>query len=262
PLPPGSAYKWDVMIAALAAQEPWWEPGTMHGYHAHTYGWLVGEVIRRVSRKSPGRYLREEIAGPLGLDFHIGLAESEHRRVAEIVPPDMPVPDEPNPLAERLSDPNSMAFKAIANPPELGLPGSANTSEWRAAELPAANGHGNARGLARLYGALARGGEIDGVRVLTPEANQRATEEQCQGPDAILGVNMRWALGFALNPPDEKSLGPNPRAFGHSGWGGSLGFADPDARMGFGYAMNKMLLTSTTADPRWKPLIDAVYSSL
>jgi len=261
-LPPGSAYKWDVMTGALAAQEPWWEPGTMHGYHAHTYGWLVGEVVRRVSGKSPGTYFREEIARPLDLDFHIGLPADDEARVAAVIPPEMPAPGEPNPIAELLSDPQSMAFNAIANPPELGLPQSANTREWRAAEMPAANGHGNARALARLYGALARGGEIDGVRVLSAEQIGRATTGQCRGPDAILGVNMRWALGFALNPPDEMSLGPNRRSFGHSGWGGSLGFADPDAGMGFGYAMNKMLLGNGVSDPRWKPLIDAVYESI
>ncbi len=262
PLPPGSAYKWDVMTAALAAQEPWWEPGTKHGYHAQTYGWLVGEVVRRISGKSLGTFLRDEVARPLGVDFHIGLPAEHHSRAADIIPPDPPKPGEPNPFEQLFSHPDSMAFKAIANPPELAMPASANTPEWRAAEIPASGGHGNARALGRVYGALARGGDLEGIQILTPEAIQRATAEQCRGPDAILGVNMRWALGFALNPPDEMSLGPNPRSFGHSGWGGSLGFADPDAGIGFGYAMNKMMLSSAISDPRWKPMIDAVYESL
>lgn len=261
PLPPGSAFKWEVMTEALAKETPWWEPGTKHGYHAFTYGWLVGEVVRRVTGKSVGAYFRDEIGEPLGLDFHIGLAAEHDGRTAEIIPSDPPQPGETNFLMEMLRDPQSMPFKVLANPPDLFAPGVVNTREWRAAEVPAANGHGNARSVARLYGALARGGELNGVRVLSPRAIERATVEQAYGPDEAMGLNMRPALGFFLTSADAK-LGPNPRAFGHSGAGGSLGFADPDTRVGFGYAMNRMIQEDTLTDPRWAPLIDAVYASL
>jgi CubicO group peptidase (beta-lactamase class C family) len=261
PLPPGSAFKWEVMTEALAKETPWWEPGTKHGYHAFTWGWLVGEVIRRVSGKSVGTYWREEIAEPLGLDFHIGLGPEHDSRTAEIIPADPPPPGETNFVMEMLRDPQSMSFRVLANPPDLFAPGVVNSRDWRAAEIPAANGHSNARAVARLYGALARGGELDGVRVLSTEAIERGTVEQARGPDEVMRLNLRPALGFVLTSPDAR-LGPNPRAFGHSGAGGSLGFADPDAKVGFGYAMNRMLQENTLTDPRWAPLIDAVYASL
>ena len=160
-----------------------------------------------------------------------------------------------------LKDPESLPFKVLANPPDLFQPGVVNTREWRAAEIPAANGHGNARALARLYGALARGGELNGVRVLSPAAIERATTEQASGKDEVMGLDLRTALGFVLTSPDA-TMGPNPRAFGHSGAGGSLGFADPDAKIGFGYTMNRMIQPPTLNDPRWGPMIDAVYASL
>jgi CubicO group peptidase (beta-lactamase class C family) len=261
PLPPGSAFKWDVMTEALAKEEPWWEPGTKHGYHAFTWGWLVGEVMRRVTGKSVGTYFRKEIAEPLDLDFHIGLGAEHGARTAEIIPSDPPPPGETNFVMEMLRDPQSMSFRVLANPPDFFTPGVVNSRNWRAAEIPAANGHSNARAVARLYGALARGGELDGVRVLSLEAIERATAERAHGRDEVMGLNLRTALGFVLTSPDAL-LGPNPRAFGHSGAGGSLGFADPDARIGFGYAMNRMLQGDTLTDPRWAPLIDAAYASL
>ncbi len=262
PLPAGAIYKWDMMTAALAAQEPWWEPGTKHGYHALTYGWLVGEVVRRITGKSLGTYFREEVAEPLGLDFHIGLAPEHDARTAEMTPVPLPQPGDANPLAQVLSKPGSMPFKAFVVSPDMMQPGHANTREWRAAEIPSANGHSNARALARVYGALARGGELDGLRVLSQQAIDRAIVEQSNGPDAVLaGLPTRIGLGFFLTMP-ESPLGPNERAFGHAGAGGSLGFADLDAKVGFGYVMNKMIATPDLIDPRWSSLIDAVYASL
>jgi CubicO group peptidase (beta-lactamase class C family) len=261
PLPAGSAFKWEVITEALGSEEPWWEPGSRHGYHAFTWGWLVGEVIRRVTGQSVGTYFRKEIGEPLGLDFHIGLAPEDDARTAEVISPDLPEPGETNFVMEMLRDPQSMPFKVLANPPDLFLPGVVNTRDWRAAEIPAANGHGNARAVARFYGALARGGELDGVRVVSSEAIERATVEQASGRDEVLGLDLRVGLGYALTGP-ETPLGPNPRAFGHSGAGGSLGFADLDARVGFGYTMNRMIQPPTLVDPRWAPLIDAVYSAL
>jgi CubicO group peptidase (beta-lactamase class C family) len=259
-LPKGSLYRWDTMTAALAAQEPWWEPGTTYGYHVLTFGWLVGEVVRRIAGKSLGAYFRDEIAGPLGLDFHIGLAEEHDARTAEVVQA-MPRPEEVARFAQLMADPQSMAFKAVFNPPDLAEQGLANTRAWRAAEIPAANGHGNARSLARLYGALARGGELDGVRVLSTGVIEQAIVEQSSGPDAVLGQNYRYGLGFMLTLP-EHPFGPNPRAFGHTGAGGALGFADLDAGVGFAYTMNQMGTFSGLEDPRWPPLVDALYAAL
>ena len=262
PLPPGSLYDWEVMTSALARQASWWEPGTKHGYHALTYGWLVGEVVRRISGKSPGAYFRDEIAAPLGLDFHIGLGPEHDARTADMIADALPQPGEGNPLVDALNDPESMAYKAFANPPDTIIEGGVNTRQWRAAEIPAANGHGNARALARVYGALACGGELDGVRVLSKHAIDRAIEEQAYGPDAVLvGLPMRVGLGFMLTM-EEAPLGPNPRSFGHGGLGGSLGFADPDGRVGFGYTMNRMLFPPDLLDPRLPAMINAVYEAL
>ncbi|MEO8458280.1 MAG: serine hydrolase domain-containing protein [Chloroflexota bacterium] len=260
PMPIGSMFSWQAMTDALAKQEPWWEPGTKHGYHAFTYGWLVGEVIRRVSGKSVRDYVRDELAVPLGLDFQIGLAESDYARAADCLTDPSP-PDPDNFLLASLSDPTSITFKAIMNPPDAMLPGNVNSREWRTAEIPAANGHTTARSVARLYAALSLGGELDGVRLMSRESVARAATEQCYGPDEVIKLPMRWALGFGLSS-EGVDIGPNPHAFGHSGFGGSLGLADPDARIGFGYVMNQMLNTNTLGDDRWAPLLEAVYAAV
>ena len=261
-LPGQAVYDWDIMVGALAAERPWWEPGTQHGYHAITFGHLVGEVIRRVSGKSPGRFLRDEIARPLGIDLFIGLPAAEERRVATIVPAPPGPNTPPHPLAARFADPESMTFKAFMNPLEHAAPDIMNRRAWRAAEIPAANGHANARTIARLYGALARGGStLDGVRLLRPGTIAAAIVEQARGIDAVLGMEDRFALGFML-PSPMRPFSPNPRAFGHSGAGGALGFADPDARLGFGYVANRTVFSGRGGDPRWPRLIEAVYACL
>ena len=260
PLDDDALFKWDKMTAALAEQEPWWEPGTRHGYHALTFGWLVGEVIRRITGKTPGAYLRDEIAGPLGADFHIGLDAKHDARTADLIPVPPPGPGEPDFFAEVMKYPESAAAKAFMNPPGGMRPGLVNTREWRAAEIPAGNGHGTARALAQLYGALARGGELNGVRVMSKEQIARCSIEQSNGPDELLIINTRFSLGFMMSLPGGE-LGPNPKSFGHPGAGGSLGYADPEAKIGFGYAMNKMQ-TSLLIDPRAIWLIGAVYESL
>jgi CubicO group peptidase (beta-lactamase class C family) len=250
PLPADAIYDWDVMTAALAAQAPWWEPGTRHGYHALTFGHLVGEVIRRASGQSVGSWFREHVAGPLGADYHIGLAAEHDARVSplhgSLAAPSAPgggALELPGPLGQFLkdmTDPTTMTGAAFANPP--GRADRHNTRAWRAAEIPAANGHGSAAALARIYGALARGGSLDGATLLAPESIERAREEQAFGPDAVLGsLPMRFGLGFMLRQ-DLMPISPSPNAFGHPGAGGSIGMADPDARVGFGYVMNKMKL--------------------
>jgi len=263
PILPGEAlYDWDAMVGALAAQEPWWEPGSNHGYHAVTFGWLVGEIVRQVSGKSLGTYFRDAIAKPLGLDFHIGLPDVEHHRVAEMSPIPLPEPGaEGLQLAMMMmSDPEGVAARAFMNPPSMAR--GPNIPEWRRAEIPGANGHGDARSLARVYGALSRGGDVDGVHVLDAAGIARCHEELSHGPDLVLQLTTRFGHGFML-PQDrpDASFGPGKRSFGHPGAGGSLGFADPDANVGFGYVMNRMG-PHILVDPRATALIDAVYASL
>jgi len=249
PLPVEALFDWTTMCAALALQEPWWKPGSQHGYHPVTYGFLVGEVIRRVAGRSVGQMFREDVAEPLEADFHIGLDAADEERVSNLIggiAPPRPKSGEPAPkikgpmgdFLRDMTDPNTMTGAAFNNP--RMSPSTVNSHEWRAAEIPAANGHGTARALARIYGALARGGEIDGVRILDPASIDRARTEQASGPDATLGqMPMRYGLGFMLRS-DFMQLSPSPNAFGHPGAGGSIGMADPDAKVGFGFTLNKM----------------------
>ena len=247
PLETPVLYDWNAFAAALAEEEPWWEPGTRHGYHAITFGHLVGEVIRRVSGQSVGEYFRAHVAEPLDADFHIGLPDTEHARTSTLQgrlisgDPSKTSADVPEALKNfmrEMADPSTMTGGAFNNP--RIPPDAVNTAEWRRAEIPAANGHGTARALARIYGTLSRGGEIDGVRILESESIERAIAVQADGPDAVLGgMPMRFGLGFMLRSPI-MPLSPSSRSFGHPGAGGSLGMADPDARVGFGYTPNKM----------------------
>jgi CubicO group peptidase (beta-lactamase class C family) len=260
---------WAAMTDALAEEEPWWEPGTAHGYHVNTYGYLIGEVIRRVSGRTPGAYLREEIAGPLGADVHIGLEATEDVRVARYLWPSgdrrseaaqrfegsTPIGDErPELEGDRL-----MVYHAYFNPRGASGTGVVNTREWRAAEIPSTNGHATARGVARVYQALANRGEVDGIRVVDAQALDEATREWSNGHDRVLDRPSRFGLGFQLTQP-ERPLGPGRNGFGHFGAGGSLGFCDPDAGLAFGYVMNQM--GPNWQNPRNRGLIDAVYASL
>src|SRR5580704_3994496 len=259
-LPPEALYDWKTMTDAITAQEPWWVPGTKHGYHAITYGWLVGEVVRRASGKTLGTYFRDEIVTPLGLDAHIGLDAKHDARTSNIIPSPPPAHGEVNPLAALMADPESITFKAIMNPGAVLAPNVVNSRAWRAMELPSANGHATARSIAKAYAALARGGEIDGYRVLTPASIERAYTEQSFGHDEVLKQSTRIGLGFMLSQPGVE-MGPNPHTFGHPGAGGSLGFADPDAKVSFGYTMNQMGI-DPLLDPRAARLFDALYSSM
>jgi len=263
-LPPGAVLQWEVMTEALAAQEPWWEPGAGHGYHVNTYGFLVGEVIRRVTGKTVGGYLRDEITRPAGVDFFIGFGPELDPRCADVIPA-LPGPG----TAERrarlegeqatLAGLSRMRAAAYRNPPDLSGQGIVNTRRWRAAEVPSTNGHGGARAIARFYSALATDGELDGVRVLAPATIQAAMAEQVHGQDLVLERPTRFGLGFQLAMP-ARPLGPSARAFGHFGAGGSLGFADPDARVAFGYAMNQG--REGWQHKHVRDLIDRVYAAL
>jgi CubicO group peptidase (beta-lactamase class C family) len=258
-LPNESLYDWKLMTDTLAAEEPWWVPGERHGYHAVTFGWLLGEVIRRVSGRSVGTYFREELGVPLDLDFHIGLSPAEQARVAPVSSPRMPPEDEDGKrLMEALvSKPHGIVARAFTNP--FSIINGVNTSAWREAEIPSANGHGTARALARLYGALALGGTIDGVRVLGPETIRNCFREESYGTDEILQAVTRFGPGFMLSQDRPgASYGPGLNSFGHPGAGGSVAFADPGAGLGFAYVMNRMG-PYVLIDPRATALIDAVY---
>ncbi|QES04579.1 class A beta-lactamase-related serine hydrolase [Streptomyces venezuelae] len=259
PLSLAEFYDWELTTARLAATEPWWEPGTRSGYHALTYGFLVGEVVRRVTGRRPGAFLREEITGSLGIDFSIGLPEKEAGRAAELVHPRTSAPGEQAAVFAQL-EPAAQA--ALANP-LVGV-AEANSPEWRAAELPAANGHGTARAVAQLYGIYAGRGLSDGRRILSEAAVERAREGQGAGRDLVLGAGFAHAtecgLGLWLSGPNA-SYGPNPRAFGHDGFGGSCGLADPEAGVSLGYVMNRMG-PRIADDPRKTALVEAVYASL
>ena len=260
PLKHEDLFNWDKVTTELARQEPWWPPGSRHGYHAITFGWLVGEVVRRISGKSLGAYFRDEIAKPLDADAHIGIGPEFDARVADILYAPAPKPGERNIFADIAADPSSVGYAAIFNPPTMFSPETTNSRDWRGAEIPGANGHANARALARIYGTLARGGEVDGVKIFGPPEIQRCHIEQSYGPDAVLPLTTRFGLGFMLSQPGAM-MGPNPRAFGHPGAGGSIGFADPDAKIGFGYVMNQMG-NEPLLDPRPARLIEALYASL
>lgn len=255
-LPAGSMLDWAVMTSALAGHEPWWPPGTAHGYHVNTFGFLVGEVVRRVTGQTVGTLLREEVAGPLGADVHIGLPAAEDIRVAEVRWPEVPAgePGAPHGTADRL-----MEHNAYFNPSDLSGVGVVGTRAWRAAEMPSTNAHASARGVARIYAALAAGGIVDGVRVVDGGTLAAAVAEQVDGQDRILHRPSRFGLGFQLTQP-ERPIGHGERGFGHFGAGGSLGFCDPDNGLAFGYLMNRM--GAGWKDPRNRALIDAVYTCL
>ena len=264
PLAPAAIYDWDAMVEALAAQAPWWEPGKAHGYHALTYGWLVGEVIRRVRGKSVGAVVREEIARPLGVDFEIGLGPELDARVAPLLPGPVHEAPDGSPAYDLLgamrSDPEGLLAKVFGNPPLLD-PDAVNSRAWRGAEIPAANGHSNAHSLARIFAALANGGAVGGVRLLSNAAVERARAEQVNGRDEVLPMPTRIGLGFFLSS-EREPLGPNPEAFFHGGAGGSLAVADPENRLSLGYVMNWMHQGLWLADPRPRRLLAEAYACL
>jgi CubicO group peptidase (beta-lactamase class C family) len=246
---------WDVPAAAVAAERPLWEPGTDHGYHALTYGWLVGEVIARITGRSPGRFFAEEVAGPLGLDFHIGLAPEEHHRVAPLMPPP-PRPDgSVDELTARMLDPDHVAYWAFMVGSGFAL--LANDPRMWTAEIPAGNGMATAHALARMYAACI--GDVDGIRLLQPDTLAAATATQAHGEDRVNGYETRYALGFQLPFPFRPMAGPG--SFGHYGLGGSCGFAHLSLGFSFGYTVNQMG-PGTPADPRSVALIDALVGCL
>jgi len=273
PLPVGAFADWDTVVKAIEGQAPFFEPGTAHGYQALTYGWLLGEVIRRVSGQSLGTFFREAIADPLAIDFWIGLPEEHEPRTARMILPDMDL-DEPSPFFQAMLDPNSIQALALGNSGgymdfnDEGIRGF-DSRAAHGAEIGAAGGLTNGRGLAGMYAPLACGGSLNGVEYVSPDGLARmGAVSSAGGRDVTLLAPMRFSLGF-FKAMDNRRGPPGARdsmflpevAFGHPGYGGSIGFADPEARVSFGYNMNRMG-PGVLLNPRGQSLIDAVYLSL
>ena len=249
PMDPAEWFDWHAICARLAAMTPLWEPGTASGYHPVTFGFLAGEIFRRVDGRTIGRALREDIAGPLGLDLWIGLPESEDHRVSEMRrPPAMPA------LGE-MSEPKRLAFYT-----KWSQPGGRGDAAWRRAEIPSANGHATAPALARLMAALAGRGRLDGVQVLAGGAAERASRTRIKGQDLVMPYVMAWGAGFIRNE-GLGIYGPGRESFGHSGWGGSCAFADPVTGVSGAYVMNRQS-AELIDDSRARRLVEAAYEGM
>lgn len=251
PLTNDDLWDWERTTSALAATEAWWVPGTRHAYHTNTYGHLIGEIIRRVSGEMPGARLRS-VTTPLEADVWFGLPELEQHRCAEVIM-DSGATRSGGSIGIG-SDSGEMVSLGYFNPPGYSSMGVVNSVPWRSAQVPSTNGHGTATGIARIYAALLEPG-----RLLSPDLLHEATRIQSQGFCPVLGEETSFGLGFKPTTP-RRPFGPHPRSFGHFGTGGAVGFADPDAGVAFGYAMNHVI-------PRWqssrnRALIDAVYRAL
>ncbi len=250
---PEELYDWDKIVSRLAAQAPWWEPGPASGYHAITQGYLQGEIVRRVTGRSIGTFFREEIAVPLGADFHIGLDAKHDARVGELIPPAASLG-----AGAGAAEPGSVAARTLGAP--VLTAEEPQTRAWRAAEIPAAGGIGNARSVARVHSALACGGTVDGVELMSEAGVTRALEEQTRGTDLVLGMPTVFGMGFGLNDASFP-ISPNPRAFFWGGWGGSLAIIDLDARASVAYVMNRME-ADLMGDRRGGVLALAAFQSL
>jgi CubicO group peptidase (beta-lactamase class C family) len=245
-------YDWDKSTSQLASQAPWWEPGSASGYHALNQGHMVGEIIRRITGKSLKQFVAEEIAGPLGADFQIGALERDWGRIADVVPPP------PLPFDMDAIDMQSPAFKTMTGPvPDAA---AANTAGWRNADMGAINGHGNARSVARIMSALALGGEVDGIRLLGPETIDLIFDEQSNGVDLVLGVPLRFGIGYGLPILETVPYLPDERICFWGGWGGSVIAMDLGRRMTTSYMMNKMGPGVIGSD-RSEAYISAIYAA-
>ena len=266
-LPDGAYADWDLIVTALAKEEPFWEPGTRNGYHALTFGWLVGEVVRRVSGKSLGTFFKDEVAGPLGLDFWIGLPEDKESQVAPMIAAE---PNPESPFFREIATPGSIQSIVLLNMGGyMGAEPQFDTRAAHAAEIGGAGGVTNGRGLAGMYEPLALGGKKDSVELVNPETLARMGRvASSTGKDAVLVMPTRFALGYMKTMDNRKepagvqdSVLVSEAAFGHVGAGGSFGFADPPAAMSFGYTMNRMGPGAALND-RGQNLVDAVYRAL
>ncbi|MFJ5988993.1 serine hydrolase domain-containing protein [Lentzea sp. NPDC092896] len=270
PLPAGAFYDWDLITSTLAAQRPLWEPGTRHGYHGLTFGFLVGEIVRRVTGLSLGRFFEKEVSGPLGLDFWMGLPEDLEPHVAPTIPVDPTQPGIPLPslFVTAITQPESVPGLMLLNSGGYMAPGESDSRQAHTAEMGAIGGISNARGLAGMYRPLALRGAYNGVRLVEEHQLPQMSNVAVAGLDEVVLVPSRFALGFQkatdnthLRPNDREGLLISEEALGHNGMGGSLGFADPGARLSFGYAMNRQG-PGLGVNERGQSLVDAVYRAL
>jgi CubicO group peptidase (beta-lactamase class C family) len=246
---PAEWFDWDAICARLAAMAPIWPPGTASGYHPVTFGYLVGEIFRRVEGRTMGAALRQDLSVPFGLDLWIGLPDSEFGRVCEVQRPGA-LPD--------FGQHNAATHAAFLTP--WSQPAGRSQAEWRRMEIPSANGHVTAHSLARLMGALANDGWLDGEDILSPALITEAARERIRGQDLVLPFEVSWGAGFMRNEPTHP-WGPGEQSFGHAGWGGSCAFADPERKLAGAYVMNKQS-AQLMGDDRPRRLIEAAYASL
>ncbi|MEY2447649.1 MAG: hypothetical protein QOH79_1125 [Acidimicrobiaceae bacterium] len=256
-MPHGSLSDWEAMTTALAAQEPWWEPGTAHGYHGVTFGHLIGEVLRRATGRTCGALIREELAAPLDIELWMPLPAELDERTSDLVV-DL---SSAGTFFDRWDPKTSLGPRAFGNPPDANDPAHCTTDAWRRAEIPAANLHSNARALDRLYGVLAGGGRAPGFELASPGLVAEFGRCHVHGDDKVMELPTAFGLGFEHTIP-EWPFGPGTRAYGHNGSGGSLGVVDPDAGVSLGYAMNRLWWGPDRSDPRWVPIFDALYAAL
>jgi CubicO group peptidase (beta-lactamase class C family) len=248
-VPDGKVFDWEAVVEGLARQEPAWPIGSSGAYHASTYGHLVGELVRRVSGKTPDVYFRKEIAEPMGIDYWFAVPSGQETRVSDILP---------SPLGIEKTETFTRTWLRILPYPDLI--GVVNDPRYSSEIMPSGFGRGNARAIAKLYAALSLGGTANGFTLLSPEALQEATTLQWQGECGLTGRRLRSAMGFLLNCPPYMPAGPNAAAFGHPGAGGSLGFADPDRRLSFAYCTNLMTAEDGVGD-RCEGLVEATFVS-
>ena len=256
PLTNDALWRWDTMTGAVAATEPWWPPGARHAYHTNTYGYLVGELARRVTGMTPAEWLRP-VAASLGADLAWALTPAEQARCADVVWQSGLAPGTGWPDVNGLPDEQAMLVLGYVNPPGISSIGVVNTPAWRATQVPSTNLHASARGIARIYAALAAGGRLDGVVLCDADVLAEAVRPQSEGWCPFLEREVTFGLGFQPTRPD-RPFGPNEGSYGHFGTGGALGFADPVAGVAFGYVMNAV-------KPRWqnsrnRALLDALYA--
>lgn len=260
-------FDWDTIVTQLESEQPWWEPGSAQGYSPFLYGWLVGELICRVSgAESFNDYFQQFVAEPLKANCQFGIPLDQQQNIATMAPLKVAKGAEHQGSGSSIgdmmkADPKGVVNKAFTNP--MALMTGTNSAAWRAAQVPAANGHCSASGLARVYAALANGGNLEGESVLQSHSLNYCWDELSRGDDKVLGAHLRFGCGFMLSQPQQQDcrFGRGERGFGHPGAGGSLGFADPDFGIGFGYVTNRMG-QGLLVDPRAQTLIDTLYKLL